>query len=325
MKPAFPLLAALALAGSLRAQTPVPAELPKPAGLKVITELPQTAIYSAPGTVDQARAGSAKALAAAGWVPYGESGPVQYYKKGKVRAQVMIGSTPPPENKTMLTYMAEAMSADLPAPAGATELQYTDKRLGFFTAQSPDEVDAAYRKLLAPGGWFSKMEKPEKFDLDYVVIYRHPTEGKIELAMRPGQEKLHVTATYQTQREVDAEEARAAKQGKVLKEKLAAQANAPAPEVTIALPKATTKHFAIKDGLALNLTAGTAMAGAQAISTGLQAQGWKAATPSGLAKETGMIDLTRDDLRISLVYMDPGMIPAEITINAPGVTLKTKP
>jgi hypothetical protein len=38
-----------------------------------------------------------------------------------------------------------------------------------------------------------------------------------------------------------------------------------------------------------------------------------------------MIILTRDDLRLTITSMDPGPVPAEMTIAAPGMTLKTKP
>lgn len=325
MKLAFPLLAALVLAAPLMAQTL--AELPKPAGLKAVSETPPSAIYSSSASVEKARDEAAKSFAAAGWVPYGEAGPTRYYKKGKALAQLMIGSTPPPENKTMLTYMVEKISADLPAPDGATDLRYTErqKRLGFATRQTPDEVAAAYRKLLAPGGWFTKMEKPEKDDFDQVMIYRHPTEGMIRLDMRPGPESLLVNVTYQTQKEVEAEEAKAAAQGKALKEKLAAAANAPQPEAVIPLPKGTTKNFPMKGGLAIKLSAGTAQGGAQAISKELQAQGWQEVPGGAEAKETGMINLSRGDQSITVVYMDPGMVPAEITIQAAGVALKPKP
>lgn len=325
MKMVYRIAVALAVAGGLMAQTPAPSELPRPSGFKAIVELPQTSIYTAPGSEEETLAAIAESFAAAGWVPYGEAKPIRYFKKGKVRATVMVGA--PPEGKTTVNYSAEAIGADIPAPENATDLQYSDesKRLVFRVAQSPEEVDIAYRKLLAPAGWATKMEGPVKDELDYEVLYRHPSEGLIRLTMRPGEGTMLVTASYQTQAEVDAEEARAAAQGKALKAKLAAEASAPLPEVSFSLPKGMSKHFPLKGGLAIQLKPGSAMAGAQKIVSEIEAQGWKLAQTPPLAKETGLLELNRDSLRLSIVYVDPGMVPAEITITAPGVALKARP
>jgi hypothetical protein len=73
------------------------------------------------------------------------------------------------------------------------------------------------------------------------------------------------------------------------------------------------------------MTPGTAMQAAQKISAELQKQGWQPGAALPLAPETGMIELSRESLRLSLVYMDPGGIPAEITIMAPEVVFKVKP
>lgn len=323
--PAF--FVALLLAAPLRAEAPLPSALPKPAGFKVVIETPHTAIYAVPRPPESVRAEAIKIFTDSGWAPYGEAGDTRYFKRGKVKALLTVSSVPNDAGKSMVTYMAETMSADLPAPLGATELQYseTTKRLSFFTTQTPDQLDAAYRKLLEPAGWTTTMAKPDKTDLDYEIIYRHPTQGMIRLAMRPGEGKLLATAGYSTLSEVQAEEARAKAQGDALRKKLAAEASAPKPEVLLSIPKGSTKHFGTKGGYAFVMSPGTAMEGARTISAELQKQGWKVGTELPLARETGMINLTRDDLRASVVYMDPGGIPAEITLMAPDVGIKLKP
>ena len=324
----FPLLfLALLPIGSLLADPILPAALPKPAGLKVVIETPQTAVYSIPKPKETVRAEAGKIFTDAGWVSYGEAGETRYFKRGKVKALLTVSSVPNDAGKSMVTYMVEAMSADLPAPSGATEIQYseTTKRLSFFSTQTPDQVDGAYRKLLEPAGWGTTMKGPDKTDLDYVVIYRHPTEGMIRLEMRPGPEKLLASATYSTLQEVQAEEARAKVQGDTLRKKFAAQAAAPKPEVHLTVPKGATKHFATKGGYAIAMASGTAMEGAKKISAEFQQQGWKPGAELPLVRETGMIELSKDNLRASIVYMDPGGIPAEITLMAPEVGIKIKP
>lgn len=325
----LPFFLVVALSGSSLAQSavPAPSQLPRPAGLKAVSETQYSAIYSAAGSADEVRAEAVKSFSAAGWVPYGEAGETLYFKKGKVKAQLTVSASPVKPGTSMVSYLAEGMSADLPLPPDARDAQYSDstKRLTFASSQTPDEVDTAYRKLLAPAGWTTTMAKPEKFDFDYCINYRHPSEGLIELVMRPGEEKLLVTATYKTQAEVEAEKAKAAAQGDALRKKLAAEANAPKPEVNLALPKSVKQHFAVTNGYTIELASGSGMETAKKIGAQLQAQGWKAGQPMPLAPETGMLEFTKDSLRITLTYMDPGPVPAQISIAAAGVVIKAKP
>lgn len=139
--------------------------------------------------------------------------------------------------------------------------------------------------------------------------------------MRPGEGTVRAAVTYQT----DAEEARAQKQGDKLRAKFAAEATAPPPEVHLVLPEGTTKHFAVKNGYAIVLKPGTAKKGAEKIRATLQEQGWTTGQSVPLVKETGMMELTRDPLRLTITYRDPGVLPAEITIAAPKIVIKAKP
>lgn len=321
------ILATAFLSGGLVAAAPVPADLPRPGGLKTVIETPHTAVYQAPGSADSTRNDAEKALLSAGWEPYGHAGETRYFKKGTVRVLVTVTPPPAPDGPTMVTYATESMSADLPLPSGVTEVQYSDrtKHLGFTTVSTAIDLAADYGKLLAPAGWFTRMEQPDKDGLDWIMVYRHPTEGKIQLAMRPGEGTVRAAVTYQTQQEVDAEEARSQKQGDKLRAKFAAEAAAPPPEVHLVLPEGTTKHFAVKNGYAIVLKPGAAREGAEKIRKALQEQGWAPGQFVPLVKETGMMELTRDQLRLTITYMDPGVLPAEITIAAPNIVIKAKP
>ena len=57
----------------------------------------------------------------------------------------------------MISYTSELMSADLPAPPDADELQYADstKELRFETAGTKDSVVDFYKTTLAKDGWKS--------------------------------------------------------------------------------------------------------------------------------------------------------------------------
>jgi hypothetical protein len=133
------------------------------------------------------------------------------------------------------------MSADLPLPPNTEEVQYDDssKRLGFLAALTPEGVADFYRKALASSGWSTNMEKPVKSDFVYVIIFRSPKDEMIRIEMVPTNEKLRTTVTYSTAEEVAAEKQRAAVGVASLREKLAKEAAAPKPTVTLKLPAGT--------------------------------------------------------------------------------------
>ena len=65
------------------------------------------------------------------------------------------------------------------------------------------------------------------------------------------------------------------------------------------------------------LGTGKAQAALDALVKELEAAGWKADKPVG-AKEAGVLTLNKDSEQIAIQYVDPGFIPAQITISARG-------
>lgn len=297
-------------------------KIPVPPGARRIHADAYSAIYSIDAPADSMREASAKLLAAQGWEPYGSAGLTRYYKRGTTRLLTTIQPEAGKPDRTMITFSGEAMSADIPLPPGTEEVQYTDsaKRLGFLTALSPEGVTEFYRKALAPTGWFTKMPKPEKTDFQYEFIFRSPADEMILINMTPTSGKLRTMVTYSTAEEVAAEKQRVATGMAALKDKLAREASAPKPKVTISLPTGTQSKALTKQDLKLNLPAGKAKSAVESLRDELLASGWKE-TNASLDPAGGTVNLSRESHSLTILYMDPGFMPAEITVTPLGVEI----
>jgi hypothetical protein len=86
-----------------------------------------------------------------------------------------------------------------------------------------------------------------------------------------------------------------------------------------------TRHFAVPNGLTVEFKVGTALAAARQMAESLKAQGFTTSQTVPLAKEAGMLDLRRGDLQLTIPCMDPGPLPAEMSIAAPKLRLNVQP
>ena len=71
------------------------------------------------------------------------------------------------------------MSADLPAPADAQQLQYADvnAQLFFDTGATQQEIADFYRKAMGKSGWKATTDSPIKIDFKHEMIFRNPGNG----------------------------------------------------------------------------------------------------------------------------------------------------
>lgn len=298
-------------------------KIPVPPGAKRIHADAHSAIYSMDKPAEATTDACVKLLLGQGWEPYGSAGNTRYYKRGTTRLLATIQLEGGKTDRSMITYSTEAMSADIPLLPGAEEVQYTDssKRLGFFSALTPEGVVEYYRKALSPSGWFTKMEKPEKSDFRYEFIFRSPKDEMILIEMTPTEGKLRTTVTYSTAEEVAAEKQRVAAGMAALKEKLAKEASAPKPKVKISLPAGTTSNALTKQDLKLNLPAGKAKSAVESLRKELLASGWKE-TNATLDAAAGAVNLSRENFTLAITYMDPGFMPAEVTVMPVGIEIE---
>lgn len=299
-------------------------KLPVPPGAKRIHADAYSAIYSLEAPADETTGACVKLLMAQGWEPYGSAGITRYFKRGTTRLLATIQPEGGGTGRSMISYSSEAMSADIPLPPDTEEVQYndSDKRLGFLSTLTPEGVTDFYRKSLAPAGWSTTMEKPEKDELTDVIIFRTQKGEMIRIEMKPAPEqKLLTTVTYNTAEEVAAEKQRVAAGMAKLREKIAKEAAAPKPKVKISLPAGTISKALIQQTLKLNLPAGKAKPAIESLCKELVASGWKE-TNKSLDAVAGTVNLSREDQTINMVYMDPGFMPAEVTITPQGFEIE---
>jgi len=149
-------------------------------------------------------------LLAAGWQPYGQAGDVDFYKQNAIRLSANIAAAPGLQGKTSISYSAELMSADLPAPLDVLDLQYSDstKRLMFDTMADKQAILEFYRPLLAKSGWEPTHDKLLESGFKEFMIFRNPTKDLLQIQTWEVDGRRRVTVEFQTAAEVAEEERR---------------------------------------------------------------------------------------------------------------------
>lgn len=295
--------------------------LPVPPGCSTLYELPTVLSLIAPGTPEAMVEASDKLLKADGWIAYGDAIGSRYYRKNAVLLKVRIGSAPAQNNKTFIELACDQLSAELPAPPGAEQLQYHDenKDLRFSTTDSTDAVHAFYEKALGELGWKPTTERPVVDRNKHWRIYRNGAKELINIDVLAYKPKAQVAVKHQTLAEVEEADARAAA---ALKKKQAAQ-NRPAPEVEIKLPEGVREVKESKGRIEFKTGSGAAKAAVETLRANLKADGWTEGKSPVDQPQAGHYDLTKGEHRLTVSFMDPGIVvPGEVTITGIGLNLK---
>lgn len=172
--------------GNLDART-----LPQPAAATVLYEAPVSIAYVTPEPVGSVAKQVEEALAAAGWEPYGAVGDSRYYKQNAIRLLATTSTAPAQGGKTVVSYQTELLSADLPAPADARQLQYSEPPTQL-SVDFPGVLAASdkwYRERLGKLGWKPTTEQPVKEGFTYFVIYRNEPGEMLEITFREIEEE----------------------------------------------------------------------------------------------------------------------------------------
>ena len=296
------------------------AKLPVPNGVKLshsfpaitgfITEAPQAE------TAEKIR----NLLLEQGWQPYGTAGDSMNFKKNAVQLSARVHAHQAQPGKTFIDFTAEQMSADLPAPPDAEQISYADdnKRLDVEAVGTPDDVVAFYKQALAPAGWQSTTDNRITDRTTSFMIFRNQAKDMLTLNMRDlGGNKTRYDLNHQTAAEVEEVDRRVKLAIEAKKRKAEEEANRPKPKQAISLPADARDIEASAQEIEFQVASGKGQAALDALLKQLQTSGWKAEKPVG-QKEAGVITLNKDDLQMTIQYVDPGFIPAQITISARG-------
>lgn len=298
------------------------AKLPVPAGLKSQYAGPQVAMYSGDAPVAETAEACRKLLEAEGWQPYGMAGDSLFFKQNAVRLTVYVTAAPALGGKTSVSFSAEQLSADLPAPSDTVQLQYADstKQVLFDTKATEEAIVAFYRDSLGNAGWKATTDNTLKIDWKSVLIFRNAAKDMLTLEMYPIKDEnvLRVTLKHQSAAEVAAIEKRLDEQAAAAREKK----DPPLPKLAVSLPPGAKLAEQTKSRLEFTVGAGRGKAAAESLRETLRGAGWKedVVTADGMI---GEITYTNGEQELSLSYVDTGFRPAEFTIHARGVDLET--
>lgn len=162
------------------------AKLPVPPGSAEFYKTPVSTAYLAEGAVDAVREAVGALLGGLGWETYGTAGDVSYYKKNAVRLSARVAAAPAQGGKTLIDYSSALMSADIPAPANAARVQFSDTptQLSVDLPGSLDDAAAYYREALGQRGWEPTTEAPILERFERFWIFRNPAKDLIEIRMR---------------------------------------------------------------------------------------------------------------------------------------------
>jgi len=300
-------------------------KLPVPPGAKLQYAFPAVASFETAAAVEETTDAVRKLLLDQGWQPYGSAGDLMSFKQNAVHLDARVLAPPAQPGKTVIDYSAVQMSADLPAPVDAEHVQYADqlKQLNMHALGTPDDVAAYYQATLAPIGWKSTTEKPVKDGVESFMIFRNPEKELLNLNMWDlrQEKRVRVTLNHQSAAEVEELDRQVKLAIEERKRKEEAERNKPKPKAAVSLPTGAQDVQASKEEIEFHLATGTSKAAVETIVKQLAADGWKSEDPVG-DKTAGQLSLQKDGHSIKILYVDPGFIPAQITISGWGVELE---
>lgn len=294
-------------------------KLPVPAGAKSTFAGPVSAMFMTEASPEKTAEAVTGLLTKQGWQPYGSAGDVRSFKQNAVKLNAFIAAAPPQGGKTSITYSTELMSADLPAPLMAINVQYADttKALSFDTSDSFPAVVKFYQSTLGKAGWEATTENLIKVDFRHEMIFRNPAKDMLTLQLHEFEGKTRGLLKHDSAAEVDAKYERE----KAAATKAASKKPTPSPKVAIKLPVTAKDVKVTEHEIKFTVAAGQAKTAAQSIAVALKKDGWKVGEVVTEAMAGTQI-ITNGDATITVIYLDTGFLPAEVTVSSTGVTLE---
>ncbi len=298
-------------------------KLPVPPGVKPFYSHGGETSYLTTAKIPATAKACRELLLAAGWEPYGSAGneatsPMMYFKRNAIRLTAWISTAPAQDNKTVIHYSTELLSADLPMPPDAPDPRYNDSdgTLRYdWPGEDPDPVTAFYQKTLSQREWKATTERPVVDDKERTqfLVFRNPRGDMIELDMQRFASIVRVKVQYRTAAEV-AELDRLAKGAqeqlrlKMAKknEKIRVELMLPAMAANIEQEKPERVEF--------KLDSGGGPVAFKVFRQYLVPAGWAEQDGTHSDANIGNISFKKDGATINAHYFDTGLTAAEITV-----------
>ncbi len=297
-------------------------KLPVPKGVKPFYSVPTAEASLTEQPREETAAAVTKLLVEQGWEPYGTAGDQMFFKQNAVRLSANVATAPAQDNKTVITYSADQMSADIPAPAETSGLQYSDstKAILFDVDSDLGTIHKFYNDVLAKADWKPTTDKPILIGFKQTVIYRNPAKDLLELEMFEVEGKLRVEVKHQSAEEV-AEIDRQVEAAVAEKKKAVNKPQPKLDKLAISLPAEAQDVEAEKSEIKFTIGDGKAKPFAEALRKKLKADGWKE-TSATLDAMAGAVLLDKGDQKLQIIYLETGVLPAEVTISGDGLELE---
>lgn len=328
-----------------------PASLPVIKSAKSSFANEATAMYFTDTKPADVIAETRKLFLDAGWEPYGANTNSPdlasiTFKRNAIQAQVNVSVAPAQQGKTSIMYSALLLSADIPAPPTAGDVQYVDmlKTLRFTSSDNYDDVGKFYQQSLVRRGWTPTTEEliksQDRFKRPIASqIYRNAAKDFLSLDLSTQNEKTHVVVKHLTADELALLEQKAREQEQKLaaereaREKKAPKtgdtdpAKVPAAKgnaVAIPIPLKVKKVDQTSDNvLQIKVAAGKGQAAAKLIRDQLVAAKWKLDDDGDLDEMAGNLTFQNGDQQITLAFVDTGV--TDVTVMLIGIGVNVEP
>jgi hypothetical protein len=302
-------------------------KLPKPSNLETVYVGPVSAIYTSPQSVDDATKACVDALTQSGWARYSDDTQPLSFKKNAIRLTLFVVAAPAQQDKTSVTYSTELMSVELDPPPELTRNSYADNlaAIHFDTKLSIDDTIQFYREHLGSLGWKATTDNPVKIDLYDTLIFRNADKDLLTLSLDDVEGGItRGSLTHQSAAEVAAEEEafKTMAEEKAKADEAMERARA-ANKLAVPLPAAASQVEVTDSRIEFQLPSGKSAAPLKALRTFLTEAGWKEDVVSDAASAS-VFSYSLNEARIELTCVDPGFIPAEVTLSSSGITLHKK-
>jgi hypothetical protein len=296
-------------------------KLPKPEGVKLLYALPNMVAYvsekGAEETADECR----RLLVKEGWQPFGDTTASFFVKRNAVRLQVSVGEAPGQGGKTVMQLSSEQMSVDLPSFPEYEWLQYSDTTGGvlFDSRKSQAELVSYFKSELGKAMWQPTTENVVKIGFRDHLIFRNPKKEMIELQFYVVEGKTRCDFKYQTAAQVVEESRQADAFAAAQKAKREAEMELKKNPPKVVLPM--VKGAVIVEQNPKSVEFSTESEEAQVLLAAwlktLESVGWKKKVTVE-TKQVGEYTLTKDNVELSVSYVDPGFVAGSITLRVLG-------
>jgi hypothetical protein len=234
-------------------------------------------------------------------------------------------AAPAQNNRTVVQVSSEQMSADIPVLEGAEGIQYSDstRAVLFDHPAAPSEVFASLRTMLEQRGFEATTESPIKIDFREHLIFRNPAKDMMEIICHVVEGKTRTEVEFQDAAAV--EKLNQAVEAEVARRQAEMAKQAVKEHIVLPIPAGAEIEESTENTVEFSLASGKALAALQPWISKLEKQGWKT-TVNVREKVAGDLELARGEIELHVSYVDPGFIPASISVSVFGkATIEFKP